>query len=177
MSLALGMSKTRPSNLLSAEAEHALSKLTIDKEAAVRCLFMPAGYERSATSTIGGTDDMRCVRVREIPRRGQPVSYRHTGFAEPLGQVAGVFGVQRSGEERAYVGRPGVELAGERARIVTVARPRGFEVVNRPRQHLLDDIGRAGLGSEAEARSDEHTSELQSLMRISYAVFCLKKKH
>src|SRR3546814_7827423 len=27
------------------------------------------------------------------------------------------------------------------------------------------------------ARSDEHTSELQSLMRISYAVFCLKKKN
>src|SRR3546814_10789923 len=29
---------------------------------------------------------------------------------------------------------------------------------------------------EARARSEEHTSELQSLMRISYAVFCLKKK-
>src|SRR3546814_3138702 len=29
---------------------------------------------------------------------------------------------------------------------------------------------------EAFARSEEHTSELQSLMRISYAVFCLKKK-
>src|SRR3546814_2865621 len=28
----------------------------------------------------------------------------------------------------------------------------------------------------ARARSEEHTSELQSLMRISYAVFCLKKK-
>src|SRR3546814_9560049 len=28
----------------------------------------------------------------------------------------------------------------------------------------------------ADGRSDEHTSELQSLMRISYAVFCLKKK-
>src|SRR3546814_1617392 len=27
-----------------------------------------------------------------------------------------------------------------------------------------------------QSRSDEHTSELQSLMRISYAVFCLKKK-
>src|SRR3546814_2540331 len=27
------------------------------------------------------------------------------------------------------------------------------------------------------ARSEEHTSELQSLMRISYAVFCLKQKH
>src|SRR3546814_2677179 len=29
---------------------------------------------------------------------------------------------------------------------------------------------------QAEGRSEEHTSELQSLMRISYAVFCLKKK-
>src|SRR3546814_5256365 len=31
-------------------------------------------------------------------------------------------------------------------------------------------------GSGPTARSEEHTSELQSLMRISYAVFCLKKK-
>src|SRR3546814_3664725 len=31
-------------------------------------------------------------------------------------------------------------------------------------------------GNEPPARSEEHTSELQSLMRISYAVFCLKKK-
>src|SRR3546814_4121561 len=30
---------------------------------------------------------------------------------------------------------------------------------------------------QLESRSEEHTSELQSLMRISYAVFCLKKKH
>src|SRR3546814_10686659 len=30
---------------------------------------------------------------------------------------------------------------------------------------------------ESSARSEEHTSELQSLMRISYAVFCLKKKN
>src|SRR3546814_4349190 len=30
--------------------------------------------------------------------------------------------------------------------------------------------------SMAASRSEEHTSELQSLMRISYAVFCLKKK-
>src|SRR3546814_4035167 len=32
-------------------------------------------------------------------------------------------------------------------------------------------------GGEAYLRSEEHTSELQSLMRISYAVFCLKKKN
>src|SRR3546814_11312563 len=31
-------------------------------------------------------------------------------------------------------------------------------------------------GSRFSCRSEEHTSELQSLMRISYAVFCLKKK-
>src|SRR3546814_10029745 len=33
-----------------------------------------------------------------------------------------------------------------------------------------------GVGAYATHRSEEHTSELQSLMRISYAVFCLKKK-
>src|SRR3546814_4916987 len=33
-----------------------------------------------------------------------------------------------------------------------------------------------GLRRDDEERSEEHTSELQSLMRISYAVFCLKKK-
>src|SRR3546814_9219785 len=32
------------------------------------------------------------------------------------------------------------------------------------------------LAESKEGRSEEHTSELQSLMRISYAVFCLKKK-
>src|SRR3546814_14555758 len=37
-------------------------------------------------------------------------------------------------------------------------------------------LGAVGLG-ERGGRSEEHTSELQSLMRISYAVFCLKKKN
>src|SRR3546814_1052591 len=37
--------------------------------------------------------------------------------------------------------------------------------------------GRRGAGgASGGVRSEEHTSELQSLMRISYAVFCLKKK-
>src|SRR3546814_3282035 len=38
------------------------------------------------------------------------------------------------------------------------------------------ELPHLGTGS-AETRSEEHTSELQSLMRISYAVFCLKKKN
>src|SRR3546814_9666057 len=36
--------------------------------------------------------------------------------------------------------------------------------------------GGSGLSIRPVGRSEEHTSELQSLMRISYAVFCLKKK-
>src|SRR3546814_7539121 len=45
------------------------------------------------------------------------------------------------------------------------------------------DVARFAIGdtstqlSRIYARSEEHTSELQSLMRISYAVFCLKKKN
>src|SRR3546814_1319008 len=39
---------------------------------------------------------------------------------------------------------------------------------------LTDEL--LGLGVHTAPRSEEHTSELQSLMRISYAVFCLKKK-
>src|SRR3546814_2292363 len=46
---------------------------------------------------------------------------------------------------------------------------------------LVELAQRAGYQGEAielnaDRRSEEHTSELQSLMRISYAVFCLKKK-
>src|SRR3546814_1061191 len=43
---------------------------------------------------------------------------------------------------------------------------------------MVDASGSAGLpaGDAPRTRSEEHTSELQSLMRISYAVFCLKKK-
>src|SRR3546814_2775958 len=44
----------------------------------------------------------------------------------------------------------------------------------------LDEVivdAAAALLIRDPGRSEEHTSELQSLMRISYAVFCLKKKH
>src|SRR3546814_3283034 len=41
------------------------------------------------------------------------------------------------------------------------------------RENIDDPDIRVG----GDIRSDEHTSELQSLMRISYAVFCLKKQH
>src|SRR3546814_5254436 len=50
-----------------------------------------------------------------------------------------------------------------------------LQVVLRLRAPPLANERRA-LVDSAVARSEEHTSELQSLMRISYAVFCLKKK-
>src|SRR3546814_10009761 len=40
-----------------------------------------------------------------------------------------------------------------------------------------DVLRHGGKGARDWRRSEEHTSELQSLMRISYAVFCLKKKN
>src|SRR3546814_4107304 len=42
---------------------------------------------------------------------------------------------------------------------------------------ILTAIVKAPVNKIAGGRSEEHTSELQSLMRISYAVFCLKKKN
>src|SRR3546814_3339094 len=51
--------------------------------------------------------------------------------------------------------------------------PRCLSLERHRLMHLLIDRHGADL---LEGRSKEHTSELQSLMRISYAVFCLKKK-
>src|SRR3546814_7823759 len=72
------------------------------------------------------------------------------------------------------IGRPG-EHAGAFVHMLDVAaRTKGFALAG---QH---DGADAGIAGDARAqfgdRSEENTSELQSLMRISYAVFCLNKK-
>src|SRR3546814_7685695 len=57
------------------------------------------------------------------------------------------------------------------------------EIISRNRAVELFDLDGVGRSpsrfdlKKLENRSEEHTSELQSLMRISYAVFCLKKQH
>src|SRR3546814_945874 len=54
---------------------------------------------------------------------------------------------------------------------------RGIDLVQlRGAVHAVGNRSRSGFEGPA-FRSEEHTSELQSLMRISYAVFCLKKKN
>src|SRR3546814_1874269 len=72
----------------------------------------------------------------------------------------------------------------ERERYARLYGPTAGDRIRLADTDLLIEVERdlsAGGGNEAvfgggKVRSEEHTSELQSLMRISYAVFCLKKK-
>src|SRR3546814_3725241 len=73
-----------------------------------------------------------------------------------------------------------VEKISEQRSVVARDRPQG-QAQPRSGHHLGEgrDIGHTITSSSMlvhTERSEEHTSELQSLMRISYAVFCLKKK-
>src|SRR3546814_1561728 len=89
-------------------------------------------------------------------RRNPPQGFRIVQGLELVpprtAQLAGTHGSQGEEAQRKARHRAGVIL---------------FGIAN----HLSEllDVGNRG-------RSEEHTSELQSLMRISYAVFCLKKK-
>src|SRR3546814_10560315 len=55
-------------------------------------------------------------------------------------------------------------------------KPKSSKTQSSTRYLLKKRHGYAKASRHAARRSEEHTSELQSLMRISYAVFCLKKK-
>src|SRR3546814_9720220 len=63
-----------------------------------------------------------------------------------------------------------VDEASEATRIVQLVYPRQADIAAN-RISILTPVGAGLIG----LRSEEHTSELQSLMRNSYAVFCLKK--
>src|SRR3546814_8695695 len=74
-------------------------------------------------------------------------------------------------------GRTGFRIGGEARRPRVNRRParRNGSEVQRPRR--FGQRGAAVFRPTGSNRSEEHTSELQSLMRNSYAVFCLKKKN
>src|SRR3546814_8651027 len=66
-----------------------------------------------------------------------------------------------------------------RAGAVVLVLPVRGDALLGARVHLVGadlHLHRLALRTDHRRRSEEHTSELQSLMRISYAVFCLKKK-
>src|SRR3546814_4986336 len=88
--------------------------------------------------------------------RRQPVIEREDGDAEPFGQPRGdcPMGARRAADIAAAM------QVQQHPAAPGLLRPQPFATHRR-----LDAL-----------RSEEHTSELQSLMRISYAVFCLKKK-
>src|SRR3546814_3313830 len=75
----------------------------------------------------------------------------------------------------------GLEVLGmsdvmETAYRTALGEPNGILLVTGPTGSGKTTTLYAGLRRLNDGRSEEHTSELQSLMRISYAVFCLKKK-
>src|SRR3546814_1945507 len=84
-------------------------------------------------------------------------------------------GVERSQRQRAdahLLDRAAPDAAVHAARAEPARIGRG-PTDSEPQRQRRDERDQQG---EREQRSEEHTSELQSLMRISYAVFCLKKK-
>src|SRR3546814_6242386 len=70
----------------------------------------------------------------------------------------------------------GLELAGRIAAAADAAKHHPDLTITYPRVHVSLTTHETRSLTARDVRSEEHTSELQSLMRITYAVFCLKKK-
>src|SRR3546814_7015092 len=95
------------------------------------------------------------------------------------GQVAGIDPEYRACGIDLFLGKDVPKEPG-----VTVDKPRAWPVVliavgrrRRVDEYPVHQLVRVMFSTQLlQRRSEEHTSELQSLMRISYAVFCLKKK-
>src|SRR3546814_1863936 len=110
------------------------------------------------------------------------------GQAHAFARIGG--GGLRDGQQVAIgaIGRPGVGQVGQQRQPHGTRRrfgrqrptPFGFgrigEAAEQVQLETGDPAAQRKVGAAA-SRSEEHTSELQSLMRISYAVFCLKKKN
>src|SRR3546814_2863390 len=92
-----------------------------------------------------------------------------------IGMAPMAFGLGEGGEQNAPLGRAviGGLLFATVATLIFV--PVVFSIVHARYRPHSPSTAPAGVPDVAH-RSEEHTSELQSLMRISYAVFCLKKK-
>src|SRR3546814_6649933 len=109
--------------------------------------------------------------------RGEASDYMARDFA----RYPGVHAFMEASRERAHRDGYVETLFGRRLYLENLtSRNQGLRqgaeraAVNAPMQGTAEDIIKRAM--IAVARSEEHTSELQSLMRISYAVFCLKKK-
>src|SRR3546814_10569184 len=108
-----------------------------------------------------------------------PVDRDSIGFRPAFARFPDELGIEA---ERPHLEILGIDLPDQVEIDKTVVHRRHQRI--RPRRHIFGEFVIASRridnkevkpGSQC-VRSEEHTSELQSLMRISYAVFCLKKK-
>src|SRR3546814_1853518 len=111
----------------------------------------------------------------------QPIARRQKGSRVLEGAVLGNLFFEASTRTRVSFGAAFCRLGG------SVCDTTGFTFSSMAKGESIYDTSRVMSGyvdamvirhpeKGSVARSEEHTSELQSLMRISYAVFCLKKK-
>src|SRR3546814_4455319 len=125
-----------------------------------------------------GKDELLLTAMLECSRTSCPIPSRE----EPVDRLGGELAVLHGGHRQVRadgdavaagpdVRQRGAAVLGHRDAVAIHLQPRAA-VELRQRAHGLAD----GLEQHVGGRSEEHTSELQSLMRISYAVFCLKKK-
>src|SRR3546814_6568580 len=114
----------------------------------------------------------RCALVTGVQTCALPILQ---SSCEINDAVAEVFPEDRTFRIDHYLGKETVQnilaLRFGNALFEPIWNARGIEHVQITVSETVGLEGRAGF------RSEEHTSELQSLMRISYAVFCLKKKN
>src|SRR3546814_7610087 len=140
---------------------------------------------RSAQRTYAG---LSAGRVLERVPVEEPAGVLEGDLVDLLLGAAGVLELAPEQLRRLRPGGVGVRvvaLPGDEVDPDLVAELEARRIGDEARQDLLaEHVGGelalaeavADPGLVLEVRSEEHTSELQSLMRISYAVFCLKKK-
>src|SRR3546814_2314410 len=109
----------------------------------------------------------------DLLRRGSGAvrAAEHPGDDAALGVQARLFGIDHAGVEQFLDPRMVVRQPPQ------VFAPEVGARVAHPGDGVVASAELRGHHGRAHPRSEEHTSELQSLMRISYAVFCLKKTH
>src|SRR3546814_10213230 len=82
-----------------------------------------------------------------------------------------------AGEANGADEQPQLAILAQYVKDLSFENPNAPQVFQSSGQPKLDDNVNVGVtrpGEDVYARSDEHTSDLQSLRRVSYAVFCLK---
>src|SRR3546814_8233577 len=142
---------------------------------------LPAPYAAAVRNAEGRLGIERARLVNAEQQHSRITSLHRSGFATGRGrdQAEADLMAARSAvaSARAELDRARLDLSYTHVRAPisgitgTESRSEGSLIdATSPESSLLTTITQAD-------RSEEHTSELQSLMRISYAVFCLKKKH